>query len=233
MSQGFDFNIFNVQEVSRVEFIRKTYSHVALAILAFVGFEFLLLNTEIGLNIGIKMASSPIIVLVLFIAGSWIANKWAAEPGNIQKQYFGLFLYAFLYALIFLPMFLYLMFSPSFEGQVTNIIGQSAVLTAGLFTGLSAVALFSKKDFSFLRSIVMIGSFIALGLIVAGYLFGFDLGVWFSGAMVLLMGASILYQTSQLVHRYHTSQHVAAALGLFASFMTMFYYIISIFMSRD
>ena len=51
--------------------------------------------------------------------------------------------------------------------------------------------------------------------------------------MVLLAGGSILYQTSRLVHDYHSTQHVAAALGLFASFMLLFYYILQIFMSRD
>jgi FtsH-binding integral membrane protein len=53
--------------VSRVEFIRKTYAHVALAVLAFVGFEYLLLNSELGVNIGMRMANNWIIVLVLFI----------------------------------------------------------------------------------------------------------------------------------------------------------------------
>ena len=59
MEQGFNFNIYNVQEVSRVEFIRKTYAHVALAVLAFVGFEYLLLHSELGRSIGISMANKP------------------------------------------------------------------------------------------------------------------------------------------------------------------------------
>jgi hypothetical protein len=96
MEQGFNFNIYNVQEVSRVEFIRKTYAHVALAVLAFVGFEYLLLNSEIGVNIGMRMANNWIIVLVLFMGGSWIANKWAVDAGNVQKQYLGLFVYSLL-----------------------------------------------------------------------------------------------------------------------------------------
>jgi len=233
MEQGFNFNIYNVQEVSRVEFIRKTYAHVALALLVFIGFEAILLNSEFGHNIGISMANNWLVVILLFMGGSWVANKWAVEPGNIQKQYLGLFLYAFLEALIFLPLFMVLLYSEQFVGRVTEIVGQAGVVTAGLFTGLSAVALFSKKDFSFLRSILTIGFFVALAAIVAGMLFGFDLGIWFSVGMVLLASGSILYQTSRLVHDYHTSQHVAAALGLFASLMLLFWYILQIFMSRD
>ncbi|MFT7119545.1 MAG: FtsH-binding integral membrane protein [Flavobacteriales bacterium] len=64
-------------------------------------------------------------------------------------------------------------------------------------------------------------------------MFGFDLGLLFSGAMVLLAAGTILYQTSNLVHKYHTDQYVGAALGLFSSLMLLFWYILSIFMSRD
>jgi FtsH-binding integral membrane protein len=233
MEQGFNFNIYNVTEVDRVTFIKRTYAHVALAVLAFVGFEALLLNSEIGIELGISMANNWIIVILLFMGGTWIANKWAHEPGNIQKQYIGLFLYAFLEALIFLPLFMIVLYSEQFQGEATQIIGQAGVVSAGLFTALSGIAIFSGKDFSFLRSILMVGFGVAFAMIIAGSLFGFDLGLWFSAAMVLLAGGSILFQTSRLVHDYHSTQHVAAALGLFASFMLLFYYVLQIFMSRD
>ena len=233
MEQGFNFNIYNVTEVDRVTFIKRTYAHVALAVLAFVGFEALLLNSEIGIELGISMANNWIMIMLLFMGGSWVANKWAYEPGNVQKQYLALALYAFLQALLFLPLFIYLLTSTQFEGQVVEILGQAGVVSAGLFTGLSAIAIFSGKDFSFLRSILTVGFGVAFATIIAGSLFGFDLGLWFCAAMVLLAGGSILFQTSRLVHDYHSTQHVAAALGLFASFMLLFYYVLQIFMSRD
>ena len=70
-------------------------------------------------------------------------------------------------------------------------------------------------------------------LIIAGTLFGFDLGLWFSVGMVALAAGSILYQTSNMVHKYEEDQYVAASLGLFASFMLLFWYILRIFLSRD
>jgi FtsH-binding integral membrane protein len=78
----------------------------------------------------------------------------------------------------------------------------------------------------------MIGGFVALGLIVASFLFGFELGLLFSAGMVLLAGASILYTTSNLLHHYRTDQHVAAALELFAAVALLFWYILRIFMRR-
>jgi FtsH-binding integral membrane protein len=94
------------------------------------------------------------------------------------------------------------------------------------------IVLVTKKDFSLLKAGLTVGFFIALGLILAGTLFGFNLGLWFSVGMCLLAGGSILYQTSNLVNKYSQDQYVAAALGLFASLMLLFWYILRIFMSR-
>ena len=72
-----------------------------------------------------------------------------------------------------------------------------------------------------------------MGLIVAGTLFGFNLGLWFSVGMCLLAGGSILYQTSNMVSKYGVEDYIPAALGLFASLMLLFWYVLRIFMSRD
>ena len=68
----------------------------------------------------------------------------------------------------------------------------------------------------------------------AAMIFGFNLGLFFSFAMVAVACAAILYHTSNVLHRYRTDQHVAAALALFASVALLFWYILQIFMrSRD
>lgn len=113
-----------------------------------------------------------------------------------------------------------------------QLIFQAATLTIAMFSGVSAVAFTSKRDFSFLRNIIMIGGFLALGLIVAGMIFGFDLGLWFSVGMVILASVTILYQTSKLKDSYTTDQYVGASLQLFASIMLLFWYILRILMSR-
>jgi FtsH-binding integral membrane protein len=82
--------------------------------------------------------------------------------------------------------------------------------------------------------ILKMGGLIALSLIAASFFFGgLSLGIWFSGAMVLLAGGSILYNTSNIIHHYRTDQYVAASLGLFASVALLFFYLLQIFMSRD
>lgn len=218
-------------ELDRADFIRKTYQHVALAVLAFILVETLFLNTPFIVNIGLKMTQGMTWLLVLggFVFVTNFATKWASSSIDRSKQYAGLLLYVVAQAFIFVPL---IYMAIAYTGDL-SLINQAALMTLGLFTGLSAVVFLTKKDFSFLRSIITIGGFIALGLIVAGILFGFNLGLWFSFAMVALAGGSILYQTSNIVHEYNKNQYVAAALGLFSSLMLMFWYILQIFMSRD
>jgi FtsH-binding integral membrane protein len=135
--------------------------------------------------------------------------------------------YVLLEAVIFLPL---IYIAVVYSGA--QVIYQAAMLTIAMFAGISAVAFTSKRDFSFLRNIIIIGGFISLGLIVAGMIFGFNLGLWFSVGMVILASATILYQTSKLKDSYSTNQYVGDSLQLFASIMLLFWYILSILMSR-
>ena len=108
------------------------------------------------------------------------------------------------------------------------ILPKASMITTGLFLGLTWVAFTTRKDFSFLQGVLRVGFFVALGTIVASIVFGFDLGIIFSSLMLILLGGSVLYQTSNIIHHYQTTQHVAAALALFASFATMLWYVIRI-----
>ena len=99
--------------------------------------------------------------------------------------------------------------------------------------GLTAVALITRKDFSFLRGILVWGGILAIVAIVAAVLFGFELGTWFSVAMIGFAGAAVLYDTSNILHHYPEDRYVAASLQLFASIALMFWYVLRLFMSRN
>ncbi|NIW23720.1 MAG: permease, partial [Gammaproteobacteria bacterium] len=99
--------------------------------------------------------------------------------------------------------------------------------------GLTVVAFVTKKDFSFLRGILVWAGILALVAIVGSVLFGFHLGTWFSVAMIGFAGAAILYDTSNVMHHYPEDRYVAAALELFASIALMFWYVLQLFMSRE
>ena len=216
-------------EEQKASFYRKTYIHVALAILAFIFVETALLMV-VPAELIMGMVSQKYVWL-LIIGGFWLASmlaeKWTMASSR-SMQYAGLGFYGLLEAIIFLPM-IYIALIYTGSGEV---ILQAGLITFMLFIGLTGVALTSKRDFSFLRSVLIIGGFISLGLIIAGMLFGFNLGLWFSVGMVFLAGASILYQTNQLKNVYTTEQYVGASLQLFSSVMLLFWYVLRILMSR-
>ena len=220
-----------VSVTERTTFIRKTYLHVALAVLLFVVVEAIFLSTPAIVKIGLAMTQGMTWLLVLggFMFATTMAERWAMGSTDKNAQYGALMLYVVAQAFIFVP----LMYMAIAIVGKPELVMQAGIITLGLFTGLSAVALLTRKDFSFLRTGLMVGGFVAIGLIVAGTIFGFHLGLWFSAAMVLLAGGSILYQTSNMIHQYRTNQYVAASLGLFGALMMMFWYILQIFMSSE
>jgi FtsH-binding integral membrane protein len=215
----------------RSAFIRRTYAHLAGAIGLFVLLEAALLRMPFTPKLVQTMAGSRygwLVVLGLFMAVGWVADRWARTATSPGMQYLGLGLYVVAEAIIFLPLLFvaqYLVEAP--------VIAPAGLLTLTLFAGLTGTVFITRKDFSFMRGALAIGGFIALGLIVASILFGFTLGLVFSVAMVGLAGGYILYYTSNVLHHYRTDQHVAAALALFAAVALMFWYILRIFMNRD
>ena len=114
-----------------------------------------------------------------------------------------------------------------------GVIDSAAGVTLLGSAGLIAVAMITRKDFSFLRGLLMWGFILALVAIVGGLIFGYNLGTWFSVAMIGFAGAAVLYDTSNILHHYPQDRYVAASMQLFASIAMMFWYILRLFMSRD
>lgn len=221
----------NALPEQRAKFIRKTYLHLAAAILAFAGIEMFLFTSGAAQTIAATMLGgrmSWFIVLAAFMGVSFLASWWANSQTSKGMQYLGLGLYVVAEAIIFVPM---LYIAANFGGG--DVIPKAGIVTLGLFLGITAVVFLTRTDFSFLGPIIAIGGFVALGFIVASLIFGFSLGSIFAFVMVAFAGTAILYETSNVLHRYNTNQHVAASLTLFAAIALLFWYILSIFSSRD
>ena len=220
--------VSNASEAEKATFYKKTYLHVALAVLAFILVESILLKV-IPIEMIAGMVQHQMVwlfIIGLFWLGTSLSNKMAFAPSR-EQQYLGLAAYVILEAIIFLPM---IAIATLYTG--IDMIMQAALITLSMFSGLTAVVFFTKTDFSFLRTALTVGGFIALGIIVVGAIFGFNLGLWFSVGMVVLASGSILYQTNQIKDHYGTEQYVGASLQLFASIMLLFWYILRILMSR-
>ena len=220
-------SVAQASPADRAKFIQNTYLHLAGAIATFIVVEFLFFQTGIA-EVLFNVVVSTRFAWFIFIGGfsilGWLSRELTAKADSINLQYIGLGIYIIGEALIFAPI-LYL--AQYYTGE-PNLIPTAAILTLFMFGGLTTVAFTTRKDFYFLGSILKVGAFVALGLIVCSILFGFQLGIIFSGAMILFACAAILYDTSNIIHRYRTRQHVAASLQLFASVALLFYYVVSL-----
>ncbi len=221
--------VIELDETTRGDFVVRVYQHLMGAIAAFVGIEALFFATGIAEGIYDFVAgggSRWLLILGFFMVGQWMVGQAAMDMLNPSKQYGALFGMAALEALIFAP-FLYYCFSIESAGTT---VAAAALLTAVGFAGLSAIAVITRKDLSFMRPMLMFGGVAAMVLILGAVLFGFNLGVWFSVAMIALAGGSILYQTQNIIRRYPVQAHVAAALTLFTSVMMLFWYVLRLLM---
>lgn len=217
------------QAGARSAFIMKTYLNLAAAILGFAAVECLLFNMpgkEELLKMMIGSRYSWLIIVGLFVFVSYIANSWALNAVKPSVQYAGLALYVVAEAVIFFPL-MYIAYLKD-----ANLIVSATIATGGITAMLTAVVFFTRKDFSFLGPFLGFFGLAAIGLIVVAILFQFSLGPIFTYAMIAFAGAYILYNTSNIMHQYRTTQHAAAALALFASVALLFYYILMLFLSR-
>lgn len=213
----------------RSDFITKTYLHLAGAVGLFAALEAVLLSLP-GIDNLVRLMMGNrygwLVVLGLFMVVSYVAERWAQSAVSVTTQYMGLGLYVIAEAVIFVPLlWICRMFDP-------QIITSAAITTAGLFVLMTAVVFTTRKDFSFLRSILAFATLAALGFIVFGVVFQFALGPIFTYAMIAVACGYILYYTSNVLHHYRIGQHVAAALALFAAVALLFWYILQLFLSR-
>jgi FtsH-binding integral membrane protein len=219
------------EEDARSAFIRRTYVHLFGAILAFVAFEAAVFTLVPAATLDGIMAMilgnrlGWLVVLLGFMGVSWLAENWATSDTSQSTQYAGLGLYVVAQGLIFVPL-LYL------ASRVAPMaIPAAGVLTLVMFGGLTALVFITGSDLTSWGKYLWLGGLGALGVVVCALIFGFPLGVWFSAAMIVLAAGYILYDTSNVLHRFSTTQHVAASLALFASVALLFWYILRLMMS--
>lgn len=213
-------------EDARATFITRTYAHLFGAIMAFVMLEVFLFKTGLILPVAQFLMQSWWLTMIAFIGASWIANSIAFRAKSLPAQYGALGIFIVAEALVFAPL---LLIANSYSNG--GVIETAGLITAVTFSGLTAFVFYTRKDFSFMRGMLNVGFMVAIGLIFAGFIFGFSLGLWFSGAMVLLAAGSILYQTSNVLHHYPEDRYVGAALGLFAEVALLFWYVLRLVMA--
>lgn len=218
------------EESERMGFIRRTYAHLTGAILALVALETALFAT-VPANTMEAMVGKMLggwgwlLVLGAFMAVSWVARMWATSGASRTVQYAGLGLYVVAEAVILLPL-LYIAIRLDPKIPLT-----AALITAITFVGLTVFVMTTRVHLAGWGKYLAMAGFAGMGLIVASIVMGgFSIGILGCGFFVALACGYILYDTSNVLHHYQTSQYVAASLALFSSVVLLFWYVLRIVM---
>ena len=211
----------------RGTFLTRVYMHLAGAIALFVLIEGWLFSSGLAPQIARALLGvNWMLVLGGFMVVGWLARGLAAKVESPALQYAALAGYVLAQAIIFVPL-LYIA-----DHYAPGAIRSAAMITLTGFAGLTLVAYQTRRDFSFLGGLLRWAGVLALVAIAGGVFFGWQLGTWFSVAMIGLAGAAILHDTTMIWYHWPRDRHVAASLELFASVALMFWYVLRLLTGR-
>jgi len=221
----------------RRTFIRKTYLHLTAAIYGLVLLELLYFKALPVDRLVQGLFAERWGWFALFggyMVISWLANSWAQSNTSPSVQYAGLVTYVIAFSIILCPLlWIANHYAITFGGGGYSPILVAAVATLVIFAVLTASVFLTRKDFSFLGPILGISGVVIMGVIVLSMFGLFNLGTGFCMLLAVFAGGAILYDTSNVLHKYRTEQHVAASLALFASVGLLFWYILQIVISMS
>ncbi len=193
--------ILQTNKVIRNTYILLSMTLVFSAFTAFIG-------VATGIGHGIALVSTIAAIAILWFVLPRTANSGAGIP--VLFGITGLLGFGLGPVLSY-----YLSVNP---GIVMTALGG----TGAIFLGLSGYALTTRKDFSFLGGFVMVGMIVVLGAAILNIFLGVPaLFLALNAAIVLIMSAFILWETSSLIHGGETN-YIMAAAGLFLSILNMF-----------
>jgi modulator of FtsH protease len=186
--------------------IRNTYILLSMTLIfsAFTAY----LGVVSGIGHGVALVADIAAIAILWLVLPRTANTGAGIP--VIFAFTGLLGFGLGPILSY-----YLSVNP---GIVMTALGGTGVI----FLGLSGYALTTRKDFSFLGGFVMVGMLVVLGAAILNIFLGIPaLFLAVNAAIVLIMSAFILWETSSLIHGGETN-YIMATAGLFLSILNLF-----------
>lgn len=206
----------------RMSFIRKVYALFFAASLFAIGGVALGLTTPAVLDFAF---GHPWIMLFMMIGGVFAAQAVRHVRGLNLVALFG---FTTLTGVMISP----LMYVVSMNNPASILA--AGVLTVGIFGGLTAYAFVSKRDFSFMRGMLMIGlvvvvlaSLLNIFLTISAFSFAI------SAAALVLFSGFVLYDTSNIIRHYPVNEYIAGALSLYLDAFNIFLALINILNAGD
>ncbi len=224
------YGLPNVQVSERAAFLGRTYFYLLGAVLG--------CTALVTVFTGVPAISEPLtklmvgngrigMLVLLFgcMGAQWFAHGLAHQSASPGKQYLGLGLAVVAEAVILSPLLLLA------DRMFPGIVGKALILTAAIFTVLTAIVYYTRWNFRWLGPALSIAGLAAFALILVGFFVPLNLGIWFIAAMLVLSVGYILYDTSKVMHEYPSDMHIAGALELFTSVTMLFWYVLRLLMA--
>lgn len=120
------------------------------------------------------------------------------------------------------PMLNYYLSMPGGPGLVMQALGGTALV----FFGLSAYALTTRKDFSYMGGFLMVGLLVAVVAMIANIFLAIPaLSLTISAAVVMIMSGLILYDTSRIINGGETN-YIRATVSLYLDIYNLFIHLL-------
>lgn len=160
-------------------------------------------------RIGAMVCSILALVLVWFVL---------PRTANSSKGLFVVFAFTGLLGAGLGPLLTYYLALPSGPALVAQALGGTALI----FFALSAYALTTKKDFSFMGGFLMVGLMVILVAAIANIFLSIPvMSIAISAGIVLLMSGFILYDTSRIINGGETN-YIMATVALYLDIYNLF-----------
>lgn len=194
--------------------IRNTYMLLSMTL------AFSAITASVAMMTGAKPVHS-IIMLAVFIGFPFVINSMRNSIWSLPLT----FVFTGIMGYILGPIVgMYLKLPNGSE-----IVMMSMGLTAATFVGLSGYALATRKDFSFLGGFLFVGLIVALVAILANFFLQIPaLSLTISAAMVLLISAAILFDTSRMVHGGEEENYVMMTVSMYANIYVLFTHLLNL-----
>jgi len=199
--------------VSTNKVLRNTYMLLGMTLL------FSAMTAGISMAIGLGQGAALVLTLVGF-GLLFVVNRMA----DSSKGLIAIFAFTGVMGAALGPMLSYYLSMPGGPALVLQALAGTAVV----FFGLSAYALTTRKDFSFLGGFLMVGLIVAVVAMIANLFLGIPaLSLTISAAVVMIMSGLILFDTSRIVNGGETN-YIRATVGLYLNIYNLFVHILSL-----
>ena len=193
--------------------LKNTYMLLGMTLL------FSAVTAGISMAVGLPQGAALVLMLVGF-GLLFVVNKMA----DTSKGLLAIFAFTGVMGAYIGPMLNFYLSMPGGPALVMQALAGTAIV----FFGLSAYALTTRKDFSFMGGFLMVGLIVAVVAMIANIFLAIPaLSLTISAAVIMIMSGLILFDTSRIIHGGETN-YIRATVGLYLNIYNLFVHMLSL-----